>query len=263
MAKQTCQRGTGGWAKTAKAWSTTDGCLRCRWSWATAEWQQGHWCHPWWIMMNHPYSIPYGWVPAWLFKRSNSNFTFGGQQAQQIKRQRWSKLQWKVRTVQRIKWKTTSLTCIPLVGASFCFFWRCFFVSKWSLQGIQKFPSKNAPFWWGKKSPWLKQPEKKVRKKQCAGDRWFRVEGHLHLGLGLTLGKIYAAADLKRPGAKQPKFCGVFFFFFLKTASWQVLAKVIQRQTSWNIGFCSFSPESHKLWFAGSAKVIRKSLKSS
>ena len=33
---------------------------------------------------------------------------------------------------------------------------------------------------------------------QCARDRWFRVEGHLHLGLGLTLGKIYPASDLNR-----------------------------------------------------------------
>ena len=40
--------------------------------------------------------------------------------------------------------------------------------------------------------------ETEVEQTSVEGDRWFRVEGHLHLGLGLTLGKIYAAADLKR-----------------------------------------------------------------
>lgn len=33
---------------------------------------------------------------------------------------------------------------------------------------------------------------------QCARDRWFRVEGHLHLGLSLTLGKIYPESELNR-----------------------------------------------------------------
>ena len=214
----------------------------------------------WWII-----PIQYlimGGVPAWLFKRSNSNFTFGGQQAQQIKRQRWSKLQWKVRKVQRIKWKTTSLTCIPLVGASFWFFWRCFFSPSAACKASKNSLPKMPPFGGEKTSPWwIKQPEKRVRKKQCAGDRWFRVEGHLHLGLGLTLGKIYAAADLKRQGRNSRNFAEVFLVFLKRLLA--VVAKVIQRQTSWNIGFCSFSPESHKLWFAGSAKEIRKSLKSS
>ena len=113
----------------------------------------------WWII-----PIQYlilGGVPAWLFKGSNCIFTFGGQHAQQMKRQRNHQLQWKVRKVQSIKWKTTSLSCIPLVGASFCFFWRFFFSPTCCLQGIQKFPSKNAPFVGKKITMVLSQPQKR------------------------------------------------------------------------------------------------------
>ena len=68
-----------------------------------------------------------------------------------------------------------------------------------------------------------------MRKKQCAGDRWFRVEGHLHLGLGLTLGKIYAAADLKRQPCETAEICGGFFSRFFKKRLLAVLAKVIPK----------------------------------
>ena len=218
----------------------------------------------WWII-----PIQYlilGGVPAWLFKGSNCIFTFGGQHAQQMKRQRNHQLQWKVRKVQSIKWKTTSLSCIPLVGASFCFFWRFFFPPRAAYKA-----SKNSlpkmPLLLGRKSPWFCHNLKKGEI-QCARDRWFRVEGHLHLGLGLTLGKIYPASDLNRQGrliwrpvgrnhGSPSEICGGFSCF--ETHLFSVLAKVIQRQTSWKIVF--FPVFHQNLTNCDSQEVQRRSEK--
>ena len=114
----------------------------------------------WWII-----PIQYlilGGVPAWLFKGSNCIFTFGGQHAQQMKRQRNHQLQWKVRKVQSIKWKTTSLSCIPLVGASSCFF-EVFFFPPRAAYKASKNSLPKCPFCWEKNHHGFVTTSKKVR----------------------------------------------------------------------------------------------------